>query len=332
MSPSPPPTALIGYHCSHEQHAPGDLLSNVQLAEQAGFQAAMCSDHFAPFSLAQGESGFAWSWLGAALASTRLGFGTVTAPGQRYHPAVVAQAAATLASMFPGRFWWALGSGQAINENITGDRWPNKAERRARLKEAVDVIRALWRGETVTHHGRIRVQDAKLYSRPARPPLLVGAAISRDSARWVGGWADALITVARPHEELRHVVAAFREGGGTGKPMFLQVPLCFAASEDEAERIAHEQWRMSALPSYDLVTDSWSPSLLDAAAAYVPPAEVRNHLRVSAAPERHVEWLCQDLDLGFQRLYLHHVGKDQRAFVDVFAKSVIPVVTRHAGR
>src|SRR5687768_1798702 len=128
MTKHSPPS--IGYHCSHEQHAPSVLLANVRHAEQAGFATAMCSDHFAPFSLAQGESGFAWSWLGAALQSTALSFGTVTAPGQRYHVAVAAQAAATLCQMFPDRFWWALGTGQALNEHITGELWPPKAKRR----------------------------------------------------------------------------------------------------------------------------------------------------------------------------------------------------------
>jgi coenzyme F420-dependent glucose-6-phosphate dehydrogenase len=125
--------AVVGYHASHEQVAPSALLAAVQDAEAAGFSRAMCSDHFSPWSRRQGESGFAWSWLGAALQATRLPFGVVTAPGQRYHPAVTAQAAATLAELFPDRFWMALGTGEFSNEHITGARWPNKAERNARL-------------------------------------------------------------------------------------------------------------------------------------------------------------------------------------------------------
>src|SRR5215207_11052061 len=153
---------VIGFHNSHEQIHPAQLLTAVQRAEEVGFTAAMCSDHFAPWNLEQGQSGFAWSWLGAAMATTSLPFGVVNAPGDRYHPAIVAQAAATLAEMFPGRFWVALGSGQAINEHITGERWPSKVERNARLRECVDVIRALWVGQTVTHHGRIDVEEARL--------------------------------------------------------------------------------------------------------------------------------------------------------------------------
>jgi probable non-F420 flavinoid oxidoreductase len=329
--PSPtnaPEAPIIGYHCSHEQHAPSALLENVRQAEAAGFAAAMCSDHFTPFSEAQGQSGFAWSWLGAALQATRLDFGTVTAPGQRYHPAIVAQAAATLCDLFPGRFWWALGSGQAINEHITGEVWPTKRQRQARLLESVAVIRALFRGETVTHDGLVRVREAKLYSRPAKPPLLVGAAVSAETARWVGGWADALITVARPHEELRKVVDAFRAGGGEGKPMFLQAALSYASTESEAERLAHEQWRTSALPSYDLITDTFLPASLDAASHFVRPEDVRTTLRVSASLAQHVDWIGGDLALGFSRIYLHHVGKDQRPFLEAFARGVLTQVGR----
>src|SRR6187200_3472894 len=141
----------IGVHCSHEQIHPRQLLQDVQRAEQLGFDAAMSSDHFSPWSERQGQSGFAWSWLGAALATTSLPFGVVNAPGQRYHPAIVAQAAGTLAAMYPGRFWVALGTGEASNEHITGAPWPRKALRKARLRECVDVIRALLAGEEVSH-------------------------------------------------------------------------------------------------------------------------------------------------------------------------------------
>jgi G6PDH family F420-dependent oxidoreductase len=140
---------VIGFHNSHEQVHPAQLLAAVQHAEEVGFTAAMCSDHFAPWNLDQGHSGFSWSWLGAALATTSLPFGAVNAPGQRYHPAIVAQAIATLGAMFPGRFWVALGSGEAMNEHITGDPWPPKEQRDARLRECVDVIRALFAGEHV---------------------------------------------------------------------------------------------------------------------------------------------------------------------------------------
>ena len=193
--------ARIGYHASHEQYSPGELLRLVQRADQAGFQSAMCSDHFHPWGENQGHSGFAWSWLGAALQATSLSFGVVTVPGGwRYNPAIIAQAAATLAEMFPGRFWIAPGSGELLNEGITGQRWPHKAERNARLREACDVIRALWKGEMVTHHGLVTVEAGKLYRLPKEPPKIVGAALSPETAEWMGEWADGLITVVGPRE------------------------------------------------------------------------------------------------------------------------------------
>ena len=176
----------IGYHASHEQFAPSELLRLVGLAERAGFDCAMSSDHFRPWGTAQGQSGFAWSWLGAALQATRLPFGVISAPGYRYHPAILAQAAATLAEMFPGRLWLALGSGQRLNEDLTGVAWPDKPERNARLRECADVVRALLAGETVTHRGRVTVVEAKLYSRPERPPPLLGAAVTEATAEQVG--------------------------------------------------------------------------------------------------------------------------------------------------
>src|SRR4028119_2332032 len=138
---------VFGFHASHEQVHPSELIAAVQLAEQVGFTAAMCSDHFSPWSKRQGQSAFAWSWLGAALQATSLPFGVVNAPGQRYHPAIIAQAAATLTGMYPGRFWTALGTGEASNEHITGQAWPRKDVRNARLGGGVDAIRGPRAGE-----------------------------------------------------------------------------------------------------------------------------------------------------------------------------------------
>jgi coenzyme F420-dependent glucose-6-phosphate dehydrogenase len=317
--------ARIGYHASHEQYRPSSLLTYVQAAEEAGFDAAMCSDHLFPWSEQQGQSGFAWSWLGAALQATTVPFGVVNAPGQRYHPVVVAQAAATLAEMFDDRFWVALGSGQNLNEHVTGDRWLRKPDRNARLLECVEIIRALWRGETVTHRGLVTVEDAKLYTRPLTPPRLVGAAITAETAGWVAGWADALITIARPLEELRPVVEAFREGGGEGKPMALQVQLSYAPDEDEARGAAHEQWRTNILPS-SVLADLRLPSDFEDAAEFIEPGDVDGPVCISADTDRHVEWLGEYLELGFDELYLHNVHRDQQAFVEAFGERVLPQV------
>ena len=316
----------IGYHASHEQFAPRDLLEWVQAAEQAGFALAMCSDHFHPWSERRGGPGFAWSWLGAALQATSLPFGVVTTPGYRYHPAVLAQAAATLTEMYPGRFWVALGSGEALNEHVVGGEWPAKHERNARLEECAEVMRSLWEGETVTRRGDVDVKQARLYTRSAWPPPIIGPALTPATAEWLGGWADGLITVNKPDQEHRQVIEAFRRGGGEGKPVYLQVHLSWAENEEEALQIAYEEWRTVIFPS-TVLSQLRTPAEFDAAATFVAPEDLRGHVRTSADLERHVEWLREDVDLGVSAIYLHNVGPNQRAFIDAFGAHVLPSLT-----
>jgi probable non-F420 flavinoid oxidoreductase len=315
--------ARIGIHCSHEQIPPGELLAAVRHAEQAGFAAAMSSDHFSPWSERQGESGFAWSFLGAALEATSLPFGVVNAPGQRYHPAIIAQAAASLCQMFPGRLWVALGTGEASNEHITGERWPSKAERNARLRECVDVIRALFAGEVVDHRGRVVVDRARLWTLPTEPPPLIGPAVSVETAAWVGEWADGLVTVNQPPDKLERMIAAFRENGGEGKRLAVQVHLSWAPDEDTALEIAHDQWRTNVFAP-PLCWDLATVEQFDLAAEHVRPEAVRETVLVSADPARHVEVLRELVELGFDEVYLHHVGREQERFVDAFGERVLP--------
>jgi probable non-F420 flavinoid oxidoreductase len=315
----------IGFHASHEQLPPSELLRAVRSAEAAGFQAAMCSDHFAPWSERQGHSGHSWAWLGAALQATSLPFGVVTAPVQRYHPAVAAQAMATLAELFPGRFWAALGSGEALNEHITGDPWPSKPVRDARLLECVDVIRALFRGEEVSHDGLVRVDRARLWSLPPTPPPLVGAAVSDETARAVAGWADGLITIHQPPAQLRAVVDAFRGGGGEGKPVYVQVHLSWADDEATALAIAHDQWRSNVFSS-ELTWNLEHPSQFDAAAEFVRPQDVAGPggVLVSSDLGQHAAWLAEVADLEPAGIFLHHVGQEQERFIEAFADKVLP--------
>ena len=172
----------IAYHASHEQFAPSSLLKYVKLAEQAGFDAIHSSDHFHPWSVRQGQSGFTFSWIAAALQATNLPFSMVCAPGQRYHPAIVAQALATLGEMFPGRINVELGSGEALNETITAEPWPEKKLRNQRLLECADIIRRLLKGEEVSHYGLVKIKEARLYTLPQKLPKLFCAALSEETA------------------------------------------------------------------------------------------------------------------------------------------------------
>ena len=314
----------LGLHASHEQIAPSRLLSDVEHAERAGFDMAMCSDHFSPWSVRQGHSGYTWAWLGAALARTDLELGCVSAPGQRYHPAVVAQKIATLAEMFPGRFWVALGSGEASNEHITGDRWRPKDERTQRLEECVDVISRLLDGEEVSHEGLVTVDRARLWDLPATRPRLMGPAVSVESAAHVAAWADGLVTINQPVEVLRDLVAAYRDAGGRG-PLALQVHLSWAPTTEEAEAIAHDQWRTNVFPE-PVCWDTETPEAFDVMAEHVDLDGVRRAVEVSADLGWHRDRLAELAAVGFDDLYLHHVGQDQTAFMDTFAAEVFPAL------
>jgi probable non-F420 flavinoid oxidoreductase len=314
---------LIGFHASHEQFPPSELLALAALAEAAGFGAIKSSDHFKPWAEAQGHSGFAWSWIGAAMARSRLPFGLITAPGYRYHPAVVAQGAATLSEMFPDRFWLALGSGERINEDITGTAWPEKAERNARLAECVAIIRALLAGETVSHRGRVTAIEAKLYSLPPTVPKLFGAAVSEATAEWVGGWSDGLLTVQAKPENLRKMVEAFWRGGGEGKPMVLQVGLNWNQTDELALAGAHEQWRY-CMAGGEVNWDLRSPADFEQVGRLVRPEDLADGLNISADLGRHADWLRSYDEMGFSEIYLHQVGRNQRAFIDAFGQHVLP--------
>jgi coenzyme F420-dependent glucose-6-phosphate dehydrogenase len=314
--------ATIGYHCSHEQLPPSTLLDHVQRAERAGFQAAMCSDHFNPWLTSQGQSGFNWSWLGAAMHATGLSFGTVCAPGQRYHPAIIAQAAATLGEMFPGRFWLAIGSGEALNESITGDVWPQKPARNERLKEAAEVICRLWAGETVTHQGHFTLRDAKLFTRPKTPPKLIGAALTEDTARWMGPWVDGLITAGSSHDSLARLVEAFRANGGEGKSLALQAALSLAPTRQEALAAAHNQWRHAALTP-TLIADLPTPEQFDGACQYVPLEALEDKLIVVTHTDELWEWLEKAEELGFDHIYVHQVHRQAvPEFIEAFGEQV----------
>ncbi|TFL20113.1 TIGR03885 family FMN-dependent LLM class oxidoreductase [Jannaschia formosa] len=315
-----------GYHNSHEQFAPGRLLDCARIAEEAGFTCASASDHFHPWStVEQGQSGFVWSWLGAAMqATSALDFRTVSCPGWRYHPAILAQAGATLSAMYPERLWMTLGSGQLLNEGIAGVNWPAKDERNAHLKECVDIIRALWAGETVTHRGRVTVEEAKLFTRPEVPPRIIGAAVSAETARWCGSWADALITVgSADRAPVQRVHDAFREGGGEGKPFCVQAKIAWDETQAKALDGAWREWRTNVLCG-DVPWELRTPGQFEDATEHVRPEDVARAVVVSDSLSEHADRLAEFAEMGAAEVYIHNVGPNQEAFLEAFGAKVLP--------
>jgi coenzyme F420-dependent glucose-6-phosphate dehydrogenase len=240
-----PEMVEIGYQLSSEEHPAPDLVGYARRAEETGFAYAVISDHYHPWTHQQGQASFVWTVLGAiAQATNRLRLGTaVTAPIRRTPPYLVAQAAATAATLLPGRFFLGVGTGENLNEHITGDRWPPTSVRREMLEEAVEIIRKLWAGGTVEHFGRhYTVDNARVYSRPSEPPPIIVAAGGPDAAEFAARIGDGLIAV-EPSQEL---VEAFDQASGTGKPRYAQLDVCVANDEAEARRIAHAQWTAPA--------------------------------------------------------------------------------------
>ncbi|CAG5067756.1 F420-dependent glucose-6-phosphate dehydrogenase 1 [Dyadobacter sp. CECT 9623] len=317
----------IGYHASHEQFSPSELLRFAKMAEESGFRAAMSSDHLNPWSREQGHSGHCWSWLGAALQATHsIPFGSLSIPGGwRFHPVVVAHAAATLAQMSPNRFQWiALGSGEALNEMVVSPVWPDKKERNERIKEAADIIRALWRGETVTSkEGYHYTDEAKIWSLPETPPQIFGAALTTQTAHWMGSWADGLVTVNKSIDVLKQVMQAFNEGGGANKPKYVQVHISWADTMDIARQNAFEQWRVNTLApekcaNFRKVAD------FENATNDMKPSDMDEHLLISEKAEVYIDYLQRLSDLGFDGIFVHNVGRNQAEYIEFFGKNVLP--------
>jgi len=317
---------IIGYHASHEQFAPTELLSFVQAAERAGFQAVMTSDHIAPWSVRQGNSGNNWAWLGAALASTSIPFGSLAIPGGwRYHPVVLAHLVGTLAEMYPERLRWiAVGSGEAINETAVGADWPRKIDRDQRLKLGADLVRALLDGETVDHSGLwFSVNNAKLWSLPRMPPAIFGAALTAKTADWMGSWADGLLTVRKPIGELRQLVANFRNSGGQGKPLAIQLQISWGKTTEEARMSAWDQWRCAVVPA-DQLANLRRPQEFDAITRHITPADMDNSIPLCVCGNDVATLIEQCASCGFDEVYVHSVSRDQMGFMDFMAREVLP--------
>ncbi|MCY2687123.1 TIGR03885 family FMN-dependent LLM class oxidoreductase [Salinimicrobium sp. TH3] len=314
----------IGFHASHEQFTPGHLLKLVQQAEDAGFKAVLSSDHFHPWSDKQGQSGFAWSWLGAAMQATNLEYGIVNAPGQRYHPAIIAQAVATLDQMFPGRFFLCSGSGQLLNENITGEKWPPKRDRNKRLQESVEVIRRLWQEDDyLNHKGMFTVERAKLFTKPTQIPRVYGAAITEKTAAWLSSWADGMITISKPVEELEKMVKAFRGADGSEKPLALKVQISYASTREKALDGAWEQWRNNIYPS-KLIADIDSPEKFDAIGQNTRKEDMEKHVIIGSDADVFIEKIKTFNEMGFEKVIIHNVNEQQEDYINFFGKEVLP--------
>ncbi len=314
----------IGFHASHEQFTPRRLLELVQRAEDAGFKAVLSSDHFHPWSDKQGESGFAWSWLGAAMQATGLEYGIVNAPGQRYHPAIIAQAVATLDQMFPGRFFLCSGSGQLLNENITGEKWPPKRDRNTRLKESVEVMRRLWQEEDyLNHKGMFTVERAKLFTKPTHIPTVYGAAITEKTAAWLSSWADGMITISKPLDELKKMVQAFRGADGANKAMALKVQISYDKTPEAALQGAWEQWKNNIFPS-KLIADIDSPEKFDALGKNTRKEDLEKYVIIGSDANTFIKKIKEFEALGFEKIIIHNVNEQQEGYIDFFGKEVLP--------
>jgi G6PDH family F420-dependent oxidoreductase len=312
----------LGYSLSSEEHGPRELVRFAQTAEDAGFTFALVSDHYHPWTDAQGNSPFVWSVIGGiAQATERIRLGTgVTCPTMRIHPAIVAQAAATSAAMMPGRFFLGVGTGENLNEHILGAKWPAPDERLEMLEEAVEVIRLLWQGGYQTHRGKhYTVENARIYTLPERLPEIAVAAAKPGAAQLAGRIGDALVAV-EPNEEL---VQKFNENGGSGKPRYGHLTVCWAASEDEAKRTAHENWPNAGLEG-PLSQELALPAHFEAAAELVEPDDLAETMPLGPDPERYLEQIKAFEDAGFDHVYIHQVGPDQEGFMRFTQRELMP--------
>jgi coenzyme F420-dependent glucose-6-phosphate dehydrogenase len=309
----------LGYAISCEEHGPADLVRNARLAEEAGLGFALISDHFHPWTDSQGQSPFVWSVIGAiAVQTERLRLGTgVTCPLIRIHPAIVAQAAATSAAMMPGRFFLGLGTGENLNEHVTGERWPAPDERLEMLEEAIVLIRQLWEGGYQTFRGEwYDVDHARIYTLPEEPIPIAVAAGQPNAAELAGRLGDAFVSTA-PERDL---VDGYREAGGAG-PRYGQVTVCWAEDEAEARRTAHRIWPNAVSPGR-LSQELPLPSDFESVAELVTEEQVAEKVVCGPDPEPYRAAIAEFADAGFDHVYLHQVGPDQAGFLGFYEREL----------
>ena len=328
----------IGYAAMLEQFAPTEAVALGAFAESKGFSGVMAADHFQPWVPAQGQSSFVWAVLAALGERTAGDFGPgVTAPSFRWHPAMVAQASATLGAMYPGRHWLGIGSGEALNEHVVGGYWPEVAERINRMFEAVDVIKKLFAasmaGRDVKHSGPFfKLESTRLWTMPDVAPEILVATAGPVTAKRAGRTVDGLITVGAPVDKIAGLFSKFDEGSRevgkdpTKAPKVLQLHLSWAPTYEEALQNALHEWPNGGMrfPKADIR----SPFEFEQMAKLVRPEDFEGRLLISEDPDVHRAHIQMFADLGFDRIYLHNVGRNQREWLDVFGRDVLPKLHR----
>lgn len=328
----------IGYAAMLEQFHPTDIIEYSVLAEEHGFSGVMAADHFQPWVPAQGQSAFVWNVLSALGERTRGDMGPgVTAPTFRWHPAMVAQASATLAAMYPGRHWLGLGSGEALNEHITGQYWPEAPERINRMFEAIDLIKKLFNaslaGKDVKHQGQFyKMESTRLWTMPEVAPEILVATAGPVTAKRAGKHADGLITVGAPLEKIEMLFGKFADGArevgrdADTMPKVLQIHLSWAPTDKEAMANAMTEWPNGGMkfPKADIR----SPFEFEQIAKLVRPEDFEGRMVISSDPDVHRANIQKYVDLGFDRIYLHNVGRNQKEWIEVFGRDVLPKLKR----
>ncbi|GGM45295.1 LLM class F420-dependent oxidoreductase [Micromonospora sonchi] len=311
----------IGYFLSTEEYPPAELLAQARAAERAGFEALWISDHYHPWTDAQGQSPFVWSMIGALSQAVSLPVTTaVTCPTTRIHPAVLAQAAATSAVLHGGRFSLGVGSGEALNEHILGDPWPQADIRLEMLEEAVEVIRKLWRGRFVNHYGRhYRVEHARIYTLPETPPPIYVSAFGPKAVRLAARIGDGFINTM-PDGEL---VRRFREEGGGDKPCQAGFKAAYAPTEEEGVRLAYERWPTEAIPG-ELLQVLPSPRHFEQAAQLVAPEAMREGFVCGNDAEAHLAKIDAYAKAGFDEIYVANTGPHWPGLLDLYQREVLP--------
>ena len=312
----------LGYTLSSEEHSPNDLVEHARMAEEAGFDFLSISDHFHPWISTQGHSPFAWSTLGGVAAATDdvdVGVG-VSAPIMRIHPAIYAQAAATAAAMFDGRTFYAgVGTGEALNEHVLGDKWPEHSVRLEMLEEAVEVIRRLWTGETVSHYGEhYTVENARLYTLPDEEPPICVSAYGEQTAKAAAEFGDGFWS-SGPQD----AIDTWEEAGGDG-PRFCQLHACVADSEEAAVETAYEVWPNSGLKG-EMNTVLPTPAHFEQAVQMVSKEDIaEGSIMTTQDPQVHIDSIQEAIDAGYDKVYTHQIGDDQAALIDLYEEEILP--------